>query len=126
MPHRFSSQDFQWDGFHLRLHSGRILASIERDPKWPAMWRVHLPEGQFTDLANFTRARDAAISLALASLDVPYVCVEDLCGNERLTPKAGPQSRWQGDEKANRNAKKVATTRGIFRDAIYEADKSAA
>jgi hypothetical protein len=61
--------DLKWDGDHLRLISGRLLATIERDQTWPGMWRVRLPDGHVTDMVNLTRAKDAAISLALASLN---------------------------------------------------------
>jgi hypothetical protein len=34
--------------------------SLARDPEWPNMWRVRLPNGQLTDMVNLTRAKDAA------------------------------------------------------------------
>jgi hypothetical protein len=37
--------------------------SIKPDAKWQSMWRVHLPNGQVSDMTNLTRARDAARSL---------------------------------------------------------------
>jgi hypothetical protein len=63
--------DLKWDGDHLRLISGRLLATIERDQTWPGMWRFRLPDGHVTDVVNLTRAKDAAITLALASLNRP-------------------------------------------------------
>jgi len=33
------------------------------------MYRVRLPDGRLTDIVNLTRAKDAAVSLALASLN---------------------------------------------------------
>lgn len=60
----------KWDGYDLR-RSGRVLASIEPNPKWPGMWRVRTP-GVLTDMVNLTRARDAARLLALAALDRQY------------------------------------------------------
>ena len=33
------------------------------------MWRVRLPGGRLTDMVNRTRTRDAAISLALGTLN---------------------------------------------------------
>ena len=33
------------------------------------MYRVQLPDGRLTDMANLTRARDAACSLALAAFN---------------------------------------------------------
>jgi len=38
--------------------------TIRPDPKWPNMWRVHLPSGQISDMTNLTRAKDAARSLS--------------------------------------------------------------
>jgi hypothetical protein len=35
------------------------------------LWRVRLPDGGLTDMLNRTRARDAAVSLALAALREP-------------------------------------------------------
>ena len=63
--------DLKWDGDHLRLISGRLLATIERDQMWQSMWRVRLPDGHVTDMVNLTRAKDAATTLALASLNRP-------------------------------------------------------
>jgi hypothetical protein len=34
--------------------------AVVRDPDWPAMYRVRRPDGTLTDMANLTRARDAA------------------------------------------------------------------
>jgi len=33
------------------------------------MYRVRLPNGHLTDMVNITRARDAAVSLALSGLN---------------------------------------------------------
>jgi hypothetical protein len=59
-----------WEGPRLRLHSnrGRVLATIEPDPDWPKMYRVRLPDGHVSDMANISWAKDAAASLALAVL----------------------------------------------------------
>ena len=44
------------------LHRGRqIVATIEPDKVWPKMWRVRLPNGWLSDMANLTRAKDAAV-----------------------------------------------------------------
>jgi hypothetical protein len=43
---------------------------IVPDEKYPAvMWRVRLPDGRLTDMVNRTRAKDAAISIALSILN---------------------------------------------------------
>jgi len=65
-----SRQELIWDGLKLRLGSkpGRILAAVERDTNWPKMWRVH-HGGRVSDITNLTRAKDAAILIALSELD---------------------------------------------------------
>jgi hypothetical protein len=65
----FDRNDLGWDGKRLRLHSGRLLATVEPDQKWNGLWRVRMPNGHVTDMVNYTRARDAAQSLALAALN---------------------------------------------------------
>jgi hypothetical protein len=39
------------------------------DSKYPSMWRARLSDGHVTDMVNLTRAKDAAVSLALAKLN---------------------------------------------------------
>jgi len=46
-----------------------LLAAVEPDSEWPGMWRVRLPDGDLSDMANRTRAKDAAQLLALATLN---------------------------------------------------------
>jgi hypothetical protein len=67
MPRIYGVHDVYFDGLKLRLHSGRILAVVVPDDKWPNMYRVRCG-GDISDMANLSRARDAAISLALAEL----------------------------------------------------------
>jgi hypothetical protein len=62
----YDRHDLRWDGHRLRLRSGRLLATIVPDPNWAGMWRVHMPKG---NVNNLTRAKDTALSLALASLN---------------------------------------------------------
>ncbi len=69
MPHHYSSYDLHWDGSGLRLRSGRVLASIGPGATWPGLWRVRMPDGSLTDMVNLTRAKDAAVSLALTALN---------------------------------------------------------
>lgn len=59
----------RWDGDQVRLHSGRLVAAIVPDATWSDMWRVRLPTGHVTDMVNLTRAKDAAVTLALAALN---------------------------------------------------------
>jgi hypothetical protein len=65
----FDRYDLKWDDDRLRLISGQLVATLERDPRWPAMWRARLPDGRLSDLTTRTRALDAAITMALASLN---------------------------------------------------------
>jgi hypothetical protein len=65
----FSHLDLTWDGLRLRLGRGRVLATIEADQWWPRMFRVRVGSAPVSDMVNVSRARDAAVSLALASLN---------------------------------------------------------
>ena len=56
-------------GRSLRLNSGRLLATVEPDANWPKMFRVRLASGYLTDMVNISRAKDAAVCLALAELN---------------------------------------------------------
>jgi hypothetical protein len=69
--HVCGRSDLRWQRNRLRLHTGRLVASIEPDEASPGMWRVQLTAGHRTDMVNLTRARDAAVTLSLASLNVP-------------------------------------------------------
>ena len=59
----------RWDGLNLRLKTGRLLAVVEPDAKYPGMYRVRTKDGHLTDMVNLSRAKDAARSLAMASLN---------------------------------------------------------
>jgi hypothetical protein len=61
----------KWDGHRLRLKDGRLLATVEPDAKWPGMYRVRLKDGQLTDMANLSRAKDAARFIAMSALNNP-------------------------------------------------------
>jgi hypothetical protein len=46
------------------------LAIVEPDSKYPGvMWRIRFPDGRLSDMANLTRAKDAAVTCALRSLN---------------------------------------------------------
>jgi hypothetical protein len=75
MPHEpiraereYRARELKWHDRQLKLGS-RLLATIEPDGTWAGMFRVRLPSGHVTDMVNVTRAKDAAISLALAALN---------------------------------------------------------
>ena len=52
---------------------GACFRPSNRISEWPGMWRVRLPGGHLSDIANLTRAKDAAQLLALATLN----CAEE-------------------------------------------------
>ena len=41
------------------LHARSLDPRIVPDAKWPGMYRIHLPEGSLSDMANLTRIKDA-------------------------------------------------------------------
>jgi hypothetical protein len=44
------------------------MATVEADTNWLGMWRVRFG-GELSDMANISRAKDAAISLVLSELN---------------------------------------------------------
>ena len=57
----YTKDCLMWHGDRLLLRAGRrLLSAVEPDPEWPGMWRVRLPDGDLSDMANRTRAKDAA------------------------------------------------------------------
>ena len=65
--HCFGGHELVWDGLKLRL-GARVMATIEPDANWPGMWRVRFG-GMLSDMANLSRAKDAAISIVLRGLN---------------------------------------------------------
>jgi len=56
----------------LALHFGRARSPLMRvvpEPRWPGMWRVRHADDALSDMVNLSRAKDAAMSLALARLN---------------------------------------------------------
>ena len=50
-----------------RLHYGyskNPLAEVVPDTHWPNMWRIAWPDGRLSDMANLSRAKDAAQAIA--------------------------------------------------------------
>jgi hypothetical protein len=72
--------DMTWTGNELRL-GRRTIAAIEPDAEWPGMWRAKIGD-HLTDMANRTRAKDAAMCLALGIL------------NTREKPSEAPRIRF--------------------------------
>jgi hypothetical protein len=76
-----------WHGDRLLLRAGqRLLAAIEPDSEWPGMWRVRLPDGHLSDMANRTRAKDAAQLVALATVNSAH----DISAPQGFTPHPRP------------------------------------
>ena len=65
----FAARDLTWDGEKLLCNRRQTGFTIVPDEKYSAMWRVKHPDGQLSDMVNRTRAKDAALSLALAVLN---------------------------------------------------------
>jgi len=65
----YSAKELVWDGLDLRLgrKRSRVLATLEPDSKYPAMWRVRSDYG-LSDMANRSWAKEAAVSIALRKL----------------------------------------------------------
>jgi hypothetical protein len=68
--HCFGSNELVWDGLQLRLRTvdGPVMATVVEDANWPGMWRVRLGR-RLSDMANLSRAKDAAISIVLRGLN---------------------------------------------------------
>jgi hypothetical protein len=70
MPAIYSTKSLEWKGDGLHLHGkGKPIVTIVPDGKYPNMWRVCHPDGRLTDMVNRTRAKDAAVSIALGILN---------------------------------------------------------
>ena len=66
----YGRERLRWDDLTLRLDGkGRALVQIVPDGRYPDMWRVKHPAGCLSEMANRTRARDAAMSHALMLLN---------------------------------------------------------
>jgi hypothetical protein len=55
-------------GWELHFQ-GSALVRVVPDPVYAGMWRVRRSDGTLTDMANLTWARDAAVSIALGTLN---------------------------------------------------------
>jgi hypothetical protein len=66
--------NLEWRGDRL-CYCGRELARLEPDAKWPGMWRVRVlgldpRNAGLSDMADRTRARDAARAIVLGILNM--------------------------------------------------------
>ena len=59
-----------WRGDDLHLSRGRRMLRVVPDATWPGMWRIETSDGRLSDIANQTRIRDAAMSIALGELNL--------------------------------------------------------
>jgi hypothetical protein len=53
------SNDHKPKSVTLRRKSLKLDPRIAPDAKWPAMFRLHLPDGSLSDMVNLPRAKDA-------------------------------------------------------------------
>src|SRR5262249_10901936 len=83
----FYFKGFSTDGNHyqrLRFSLERLKAvfqwkdyrSLFADEAYPKMWRVVRPDGSLSDMANVTRARNAALTQALRDLNAKETAPE--------------------------------------------------
>ena len=70
----YSAREPKWDCLTL-LHGNRVVAEVLPDPDWPNMWRARIGD-RLTDMVNRTRAKDAAMCLALGILNTRERCAE--------------------------------------------------
>jgi hypothetical protein len=63
-----SARHLRWKGSKLYFE-GKIVGRVVPDGDWPGMWRVIRQDGSLSDMANLTRARDAAIAQVLRDLN---------------------------------------------------------
>jgi hypothetical protein len=59
--------DLGW-ALHFRRAKSPILCVVA-DATYAGMWRIRLPDGRLTDMSNLARAKDAALSAALETLN---------------------------------------------------------
>jgi len=51
------------------FNRGRPLATVEPDTQHAGMWRIHMPDGWASDMANLSWAKDGAILSILSVLN---------------------------------------------------------
>jgi len=57
----YKSHNLSWRGNDLRC-AGKTVVGIAPDRTYTGMWRVVLPDGRLSDMANRARAKDAAMT----------------------------------------------------------------
>jgi hypothetical protein len=69
---KFNRSYYGWrqtGGVWRLFRSGRVVAEVVPDLKFPTMFRIKVPGMPLSDMLNLSRANDAALSLADAVLD---------------------------------------------------------
>jgi hypothetical protein len=61
----YNSRDLSWRGNDLRRVGKTTVVSIVPDQTYAGMWRIAHPDGRLSDMVNRTRAKDAAVTIAL-------------------------------------------------------------
>jgi hypothetical protein len=84
-----SAKDFNWKGSRLYFE-GRIVARIASDAIYPRMWRVIRPDGSLSDMANLTRARDAAVAQVLRNFNGKETALEAAYRGQDENSDPGP------------------------------------
>jgi hypothetical protein len=69
MARVYGRSELVWKGNNLCLGRGRKLLEIVQDSKYPNMWHVCHPNGSSSDMVNRTRAKDAAVTMAVMILN---------------------------------------------------------
>jgi hypothetical protein len=65
----YNSRDLSWRGNDLRRVGKTTVVSIVPDQTYAGMWRIAHPDGRLSDMVNRTRAKDAAVTIALGILN---------------------------------------------------------
>ena len=86
--------DDRWFLFHG--NNCNPLITIEPDAKYAGMYRLQFPEGGLSDMVNLTRAKDAAIGLALQSLNSGAQETHSGNSGAQETPQPAPSVRKKG------------------------------
>jgi hypothetical protein len=70
MARTVAARELRWQDDELYMSRRKLHIAIVADEKYPGvMWRVRRPDGTLTDMVNHTRAKDAAVSIALGLLN---------------------------------------------------------
>jgi hypothetical protein len=89
--------DLKWQkddrGFALHLRQAKSpLSWVVPDATYAGMWRIRHPGGRLTDMMSLTRAKDAAVSVALGALNPKRTTERAAQRPRRLVQVAGALS----------------------------------